>query len=162
VDGWTSSDSFYKKYIYVVNSDRLFNLSFLSFSLSLFLSFVFFVWGLRFATPTDTPPDFCDVYNSQLHCMICRHHVHFYAHKNTYPQSTVQTIHTTQQRGNTGCANFFLPTHTITIDFATMAPLRTLAALILGAGAASAFAPTTPLATRTVAPVVRYALICNE
>jgi len=37
-----------------------------------------------------------------------------------------------------------------------MAPLRTLAALVVSASAASAFAPTTPLAVRTVAPVVRY------
>jgi len=37
-----------------------------------------------------------------------------------------------------------------------MAPLRTLAALVLGASAASAFAPSTPLVSRTVAPIVRY------
>jgi hypothetical protein len=34
-----------------------------------------------------------------------------------------------------------------------MAPLRTLAALVLGAGAASAFAPATPLSAKTVSPV---------
>lgn len=37
-----------------------------------------------------------------------------------------------------------------------MAPLRTLAALVLGASAVSAFAPASPLAAKSVAPVVRY------
>jgi len=37
-----------------------------------------------------------------------------------------------------------------------MAPLRTIAALILGASAASAFAPTNSLTVRTVAPAGRY------
>jgi len=35
-----------------------------------------------------------------------------------------------------------------------MAPLRTLAALVIGASAASAFAPSSPLAVKNVAPVV--------
>lgn len=49
---------------------------------------------------------------------------------------------------------FSVSPHTV-INFVTMAPLRTLAALILGASAVSAFAPTTPLATRNVVPAVR-------
>lgn len=42
-----------------------------------------------------------------------------------------------------------------------MAPLRTLAAIVVGATAVSAFAPSSPLATRTVVPVVRYEMIIN-
>ena len=43
-----------------------------------------------------------------------------------------------------------------------MAPLRTLAALVLGASAASAFAPASPLTAKTVAPVVRYEVFSLE
>lgn len=43
-----------------------------------------------------------------------------------------------------------------------MAPLRILATLALGASAVSAFAPTTPLAIKTVSPVVRYDYIFVE
>ena len=40
-----------------------------------------------------------------------------------------------------------------------MAPLRTLAAVVVGATAASAFAPSSPLVVRNAVPVVRYDII---